>query len=51
MGHDLVAEERGRAGQDPRLAFEPDVRVPMRWADLAAGHDRALEVAVAEAAA
>jgi hypothetical protein len=44
--------EKSRAGaDDPRLAFEPDVRVPVRWADLAAGRDRALETAIAEATA
>ena len=44
--------QKSAAGtDDPRLAFEPGVRVPVRWADLAAGRDRALEVAVAEAAA
>ena len=44
--------QKSKAGaDDPRLAFEPDVRVPVRWADLAAGRDRALEVAVAEATA
>jgi hypothetical protein len=42
--------EKSKAGaDDPRLAFEPDVRVPVRWADLAAGRDRALGAAVAEA--
>jgi hypothetical protein len=42
--------QKSTAGaDDPRLAFEPDVRVPVRWADLAAGRDRALEAAVAEA--
>jgi hypothetical protein len=44
--------EKSTAGaDDPRLAFEPDVRVSVRWADLAAGRDAALEAAVAEAAA
>jgi hypothetical protein len=43
---------KSKAGaDDPRLAFEPDVRVPVSWADLVAGRDRALEAAVAEAAA
>ncbi len=43
--------QKSTAGaDDPRLAFEPDVRVPVRWADLAAGRDQALEAAVAEAA-
>lgn len=42
--------EKSAAGAgDSRLAFEPDVRVPVRWADLAAGRDRALEAALAEA--
>jgi C-terminal processing protease CtpA/Prc len=44
--------QKSTAGaDDPRLAFEPDVRVPVRWADLAAGRDRALEAAIAEAVA
>jgi hypothetical protein len=44
--------QKSKAGpDDPRLAFDQDVRVPVRWADLAAGRDRALEAAVAEAAA
>jgi C-terminal processing protease CtpA/Prc len=44
--------QKSRAGaDDPRLAFEPDVRVPVRWADVAAGRDRALEAAIAEAGA
>lgn len=39
---------KSRRGQnDPRLAFEPAVRVPLRWADLAAGRDRALAAALA----
>ena len=43
---------KSEAGADDRrLAFEPDVRVPVRWADLAAGRDRALEAAVAAASA
>jgi hypothetical protein len=43
---------KSKAGaDDSRLAFEPDVRVPVSWADLDAGRDRALEAAVAEAAA
>ena len=44
--------QKSTAGaDDPRLAFEPDIRVPVRWADLAAGRDRALESALAEASA
>lgn len=39
--------QKSRRGPgDPRLAFEPDVRVPLRWADLAAGRDRALAAAL-----
>lgn len=41
---------KSRAGaDDPRDAFEPHVPVELRWADLAAGRDGALEAAVAEA--
>jgi Peptidase family S41 len=39
--------QKSRRGPgDPRLAFEPDVRAPLRWADLAAGRDRALAAAL-----
>jgi hypothetical protein len=44
-------EKSADGADDPRLAFEPDVRVPVRWAELAAGRDRALAAAVAEAVA
>jgi hypothetical protein len=41
---------KSRAGAaDPRLAFEPDVRVPVRWSDVVAGRDAALAAAVAQA--
>jgi hypothetical protein len=42
--------QKSRAGaDDPRLAFEPHVRVPVRWRDVAAGRDPALAAAVREA--
>ena len=41
---------KSRAGaNDPRLAFEPHVAVPLLWAPLASGRDTALAAAVAEA--
>ena len=40
-----------RGAADPRLAFEPDVRVPIRWADLSAGRDVALVAALVAARA
>ena len=41
---------KSRAGaNDPRLAFEPHVTVPVRWEPLAAGRDTALDAAVGEA--
>jgi C-terminal processing protease CtpA/Prc len=36
------------APDDDALAIEPDVRVPVRWADYAAGVDAALDAALAE---
>jgi hypothetical protein len=39
---------KSRAGaRDPRTAFEPHVRVALRWADVAAGRDPALAAALA----
>jgi C-terminal processing protease CtpA/Prc len=40
-----------RGDADPRLAFTPDVRVPLRWSDLAAGRDAALVAALLAARA